>query len=208
MKERIRELLATGLSQRKVAKELNISPASVWYNSKDESAQKSISDQRKRRGLPDARPCFRCDAVFERSSRHKLCPKCRQVEKTKPCPKCGQNRINHKKDSCRKCSPLLGEKSGTWKGGVVKKGGYVMLYTPDHPRKNGSYVFEHILVMEKKIGRFLLKEETVHHKNCVKNDNRESNLELWAKGHPAGARVSDLVEYAKEILLKYENLKY
>lgn len=80
-----------------------------------------------------------------------------------------------------------------------------MLASPGHPRarSNNGYVFEHILVMEKRLGRFLLKGENVHHKNGVKNDNRDQNLELWVRSQPAGIRVEDAVEWAREILRRY-----
>ena len=83
--------------------------------------------------------------------------------------------------------------------------GYVMAYSPGHPRaKTRNYVPDHILVMEKIVGRHLCHPETLHHRNGVKNDNRPENLELWSSHHPYGQRVSDLVTYAKEILALYE----
>jgi hypothetical protein len=94
-----------------------------------------------------------------------------------------------------------------WKGGRIRtKSGYIMIRTLDHPRagRNNGYVFEHILVMEDILGRQLEDGETVHHKNGVKDDNRKKNLELWRGPQPAGVRVSDLVEWAKEVLEKYD----
>lgn len=57
--------------------------------------------------------------------------------------------------------------------------GYIKVYYPTHPNatKDG-YVMEHHLVMEKQIGRCIRKDEVVHHKNHIRNDNRIENLEL------------------------------
>lgn len=61
----------------------------------------------------------------------------------------------------------------------------------------------HRAVMEKHVGRPLLKEETVHHKNGITDDNRIENLELWASAHPYGQRVEDLLSFADEIIQRY-----
>ncbi len=86
--------------------------------------------------------------------------------------------------------------------------GYVFVKIPEHPRAGvrSKRVREHILVMEKHLGRYLLPHETVHHINGIRSDNRLENLELWTRSHPAGTRVKDQIKWAKEILKTYESL--
>ena len=57
--------------------------------------------------------------------------------------------------------------------------GYISIFCPDHPNatKDG-HVLEHVLIMERAIGRYLEKDEVVHHKNHIRDDNRLENLEL------------------------------
>ena len=66
--------------------------------------------------------------------------------------------------------------------------GYVYVMDPD--KKRGA-IAEHRLVMQQYLGRKLIKGESVHHKNGVRDDNRIENLELWSKFQPAGQRVED-----------------
>jgi hypothetical protein len=64
-------------------------------------------------------------------------------------------------------------------------------------------VFEHIVVMDSELGRYLYANETVHHRNDVKDDNRPENVELWIRPLPSGIRVEDAVSWARTILQRY-----
>jgi hypothetical protein len=128
----------------------------------------------------------------------------------KPCPIC-KKFIAKKSKTCINCFRRQNRwnGNGNWKGGKSRhKKGYIQIYTIDHPRlkTKPGYVFEHILKMEAKLQRYLLFNEFVHHKNGQKDDNRLTNLELWTKSHPTGIRVKDAINWAKEILKRYEGV--
>jgi HNH endonuclease len=90
---------------------------------------------------------------------------------------------------------------------------------PPRPRRpffnTNGYVYEYVdgrrqpelqhrLIMERKLGRKLRKGENVHHRNGIKSDNREDNLELWVSWQPHGCRVEDLLKFAHKIIETYE----
>lgn len=77
---------------------------------------------------------------------------------------------------------ITGDKNPNWRGGIRNDNGYIVIYSPNHPnKKRYGDVYEQVLIMEKHIGRYLEKNEVVHHINGIKNDNRLENLQLMTK---------------------------
>jgi HNH endonuclease len=82
--------------------------------------------------------------------------------------------------------------------------GVVRVYEPEHPNAQANgHVLEHRLVMADVLGRQLLEDEIVHHRNGVRHDNDPQNLQLCVRGQPPGRAVEDLLAYAREILIRY-----
>lgn len=102
------------------------------------------------------------------------------------CKTCGKKLSTYKPKlyKCSKCwkTTWSGKKSIAWKGGKKNNNGYVMIWKSDHLHCDSQgYVREHRLVMEKSLGRYLNKDEVVHHINGNRGDNRLENLQLLSK---------------------------
>jgi hypothetical protein len=127
---------------------------------------------------------------------------------TRKCPVCGKERNGGKYRSrlfSRKCCSLECANILKYKGVHPTVHGYVIVnltelpvserakYAPMAKQMNGKGIMEHRLVMAKHLDRPLLPNETVHHKNGIRDDNRIENLELWSGKHGSGARAGDLL---------------
>jgi hypothetical protein len=74
----------------------------------------------------------------------------------------------------------VGSNYHAWKGGrhifKSRNKAYINVLNPKHPRNNGRYVFEHILIAEKALGKYLPDSAVIHHINENGIDNRNANL--------------------------------
>jgi hypothetical protein len=148
--------------------------------------------------------CERCGKPFEhaRCNPRRFCSGvCAGVAKVRcelTCEWCGETYEGNPQVR-RFCSkPCFYAQQSANAQGSITDDGYRVLFI------DGRQVPEHRHVMQAVVDRELTPEETVHHRNGVKLDNRPENLELWASNHPRGQRVLDLIDWAREILGRYE----
>jgi hypothetical protein len=99
---------------------------------------------------------------------------------------------------------IKGENNKNWKGGFsITTDGYKVW---EHEGINeGRKTLDHRLVMEKHLGRKLLSEEIVHHKNHNKLDNRIENLEIVSRKVHMAIHKDKIVRKTK---IKINNIIY
>lgn len=92
-----------------------------------------------------------------------------------------------------------GLKSNGWQGGRYISKGYICVWVgQEHPMANSKgYVLEHRLVLSEHLGRPLLVDEIVHHKDANKLNNEISNLELMTRNQHADYHRKEIAEAMK-----------
>lgn len=147
--------------------------------------------------------CIDCRRV-EAKKRYKRLPHCDVEGCDKPMTYANYGLcVKHRRRQRLYGSPLGLSAAGHKRGkGWTDKKGYKRFQMKNEDGKWRS-VPEHRLVMAETIGRPLRKNESVHHINGVKTDNRPENLELWVSSQPSGQRVPDLLAWAREIIDLY-----
>jgi hypothetical protein len=123
---------------------------------------------------------LKCDTCGKEFKRFKTTLKPKKTNNHFCCHKCfdkfnvGKNNASFGKEG------LAREKNPRWNNGRRTYNGYYALLKKEHPfADHAGYVYEHRLVMEKIIGRYLRPEEQIHHINGNKKDNTVKNLLLF-----------------------------
>ena len=158
-------------------------------------------DKRLAKGIPCGQPgCKEASLVKGLCSQHYI--QVRKAAETRTCSLCTRPLfqkswcLKHYTANLRKGDPLAPSlKAPPCEVSRLDYHGYVVL-------RGGRK--EHRVVMEGVLGRTLTSEESVHHLNGNRADNRADNLELWLRPQPKGQRPKDKVVFAQELLETYK----
>lgn len=113
--------------------------------------------------------CKSCNVEIQFISNAKYCVECRH---------------NIYRETTKRLRKEFIDRTGTRR---IDKSGYAFVI------HNDKWISEHRLVMERILGRKLKTGESVHHKNGIRDDNRDENLELWVTAPRFGQRASEVI---------------
>ena len=100
-----------------------------------------------------------------------------------------------------------GKNHPNWKSVInYTKNGYKTVFCPSHPRSNKNRVLFHFLVVEEYLGRFLKKDEIVHHIDGDKLNNDINNL--WISNSSKHAKAHKSTEDIVYTLLREGKAKF
>lgn len=134
--------------------------------------------------------CTSCGRVYYTGSGNRVCSSCLHQAQRHPCAQCGEP-CDKRATICLACSAAAapsGSRNVQWKGGIItnRVNGYRLVKAPWHPRaatNKNHYVSEHVLVMEKALGRYLLPGENVH--QSERSEGRQPTREFGTLGQVA-----------------------
>lgn len=158
-----------------------------------------------------SRTCYTSSDYRSGLMRQRMAESYPDAKVTRPCAYCGKPVTRARSKTAkqffcdRDCHHAYKRSLGTRQ---INPGGYAVVFVgKGQPGASKSgHILEHRKVMQEMLGRPLLPEENVHHKNGIRTDNRPENLELWSRSQPSGQRVADKIKWAEEILALYAAL--
>ena len=147
----------SGVSVPNIASALCASQRLI-YNLLEENNVKMIGQENRKGIKRDKSVCEKISATI-RSKNYKMSDKQKKIiSEANSCNFDGMNGYGHTKK---------------------RKDWYIKCYVPKHPNCSiDKYVMLHTVLMERSIGRYLNKDEVVHHINGVRDDDRLENLQL------------------------------
>lgn len=169
----IRELTSRGIGRRQIAREIGV-------------GHQALAAWMDRRGMRSGRPRG-AEQKIDRAAISRLLDAGRTLEQVAQALGCARSTIDRASKTMHlqkaRTGPRAAEGHPNWKGGRrLDQKGYVEVYVPLHPaaKKPTGYVYEHRLVMEVVLGRYLRPREVPDHRDNHPLHNWPDNLRLFA----------------------------